>query len=86
MIKLSSDLDTDQKVIMHVPSDPSVMPKVDETLRIFDLITDISFTDKPKDYLLDSEPMNSDDLVVIPKGGILEDLETFRSRECHTHV
>ncbi|CAG5117555.1 unnamed protein product [Candidula unifasciata] len=89
MIKLSPDLDTDQKTIMHVPTDPSVMRQVDEALRALDLITDISFTGEPKDQFLDSSDsgsINSDDQIIMPKGGTLEDLEEFKGRESQTHV
>lgn len=89
MIKLSPELDTDQKVIMHVPTDPSVMRQVDEALRALDLVTDISFTGEPKDHMLDSSDsgsINSDDQILMPKGGTLEDLEEFKGRESQTHV
>ncbi|BFY99917.1 hypothetical protein BsWGS_02957 [Bradybaena similaris] len=89
MIKLSPELDTDQKVIMHVPTDPSVMRQVDEALRALDLVTDISFTGEPKDHMLDSSDsgsINSDDQILMPKGGRLEDLEEFKGRESQTHV
>lgn len=89
MIKLSPDLDTDQKVIMHVPADPSLMRKTEEALRALDLITDISFTGEPQDHLLDSSDsgsLNSDEQMVMPKSGTLETLTEFKSRESHTSV
>ena len=92
MIKLSPELDTGQKVIQHVPSDPSVMPKSDETLRALDLITDISLTSEPKDHLLDTSDSGSqssqDQQSVMPAGARLMDQGEydFKSREFHSHV
>ncbi|XP_059149366.1 uncharacterized protein LOC131936411 [Physella acuta] len=88
MIKLAPDLDTDQKVIMHVPSDPEYMRQVDESLRALDLITDISLTGEPRDYLLDSdaESLASDDKIVIPPRDATTEFTAYKSRESTTFV
>ncbi|XP_005112654.1 uncharacterized protein LOC101855311 [Aplysia californica] len=90
MIKLSPDLDTNQKTIMHVPTDPSLLEQADEALRALDLITDISLTGEPEDHLLDSASdsasTGSAEPSVVPKGGTLAELSEYRSRESQTHV
>ncbi|XP_041358044.1 uncharacterized protein LOC121374958 [Gigantopelta aegis] len=88
MIKLSPDLDTDQKTIQHIPADPAIMRKVDDALKALDLITDISLTDESQDYFMESETdsAQSDDLFPMPLQGSLFELKEFRSRESHTHV
>ncbi|CAL1539611.1 unnamed protein product [Lymnaea stagnalis] len=88
MIKLAPDLDTDQKVIMHVPTDSSLMHQVDECLRALDLITDISFAGEPKDYLLDSDAgsVASEDTLVVPPSGAVTEVTEFQSRESQTFV
>ncbi|GFO47918.1 protein fam59a [Plakobranchus ocellatus] len=91
-IKLSPDLDTGQKVMQHVPSDPSVMRQSDEALRALDLITDISLTSGPQDHHLDSSDAGSmgsqDQQTVIPAGATIVDQSEYdyKSRESHTHV
>ena len=88
MIKLSPDLDTNQKCIMHVPTDPNLKNQVDETLRDLDLITDISLSGDPKDHLLDDDVSSttSSDKSLLPRGGTLAELTEYKSRESQTHV
>ncbi|RUS83351.1 hypothetical protein EGW08_008898 [Elysia chlorotica] len=92
MIKLSAQADSSQKVIQHVPTDPSLMRDVDEALRALDLITDISLTSEPKDHLLDPSDSSSqgsyDQQNPIPKEAVLEAQRDsdYKSREFQTHV
>ena len=92
MIRLSPEHDTSQKVLQHIPSDPSVMRGSGEALRVLDLITDISLNSEPKDHLLDPSDSSSqgsyDQQNPIPKGVILmgQSDSDYRSRESQTHV
>lgn len=74
MIKLSPELDTGQKVIQHVPSDPELAKQTGDALRALDLITDISLTDEPVDLFMesDTDSVKSDDASVMLAGTIVE--------------
>ncbi|KAH9519374.1 hypothetical protein Btru_075376 [Bulinus truncatus] len=88
MIKLAPDMDTGQKVILHVPTDPSLKKHMDESLQALDLITDISLSGEPRDMLLDSDTgsMDSGDQVVIPPSGGSTEVMEYKGRESHTFV
>ena len=100
MIKLSPELDTGQKVIMHMPSTPSAKGRVDNALQDLDLITDIGLGNDIVDHLLDpdSDSTKSGDSrskntssktrgdTMIPKGGTLCEIKEHQSRDSQTFV
>ena len=88
LMKLSPELDTQQKTIQHVPTDPQLAKQTDEALRALDLITDISLSDEPCDFFLgesDTDSVQSDDQVVMPSGTIVE-LSQFTGKESATNA
>lgn len=88
LIKLSPAMDTQQKTIQHVPTDPELARQTDDALRALDLITDISLTDnEPRDLFLesDTDSLRSDDLPSLPQGTIVE-LKQFTGRQSTTNV
>ena len=89
LMKLSPELDTQQKTIQHVPTDPEMARQTDEALRALDLITDISLTDEPCDMFLgesDTDSVQSDDQVVLPSGGTIVELSQFGGKESSTNA
>jgi hypothetical protein len=58
LIKLSPELDTDQQMIQHIPTEKRKTR--DESLKTLDLITNISLTDdEPRDYFMESSDSDS---------------------------
>lgn len=58
LIKLSPEIDTDQQMIQHIPTEKRKTR--DESLKTLDLITNISLTDdEPRDYFMESSDNDS---------------------------
>ncbi|KAL8598552.1 hypothetical protein ACOMHN_051340 [Nucella lapillus] len=91
LMKLAPELDTRQKLIQHVPTDPELARQTDEALRALDLITDISLTDEPQDLFLgesDTDSVQSDEqMVMMPPAGTVVELSHFSGdRQSTTNV
>ncbi|KAL3870123.1 hypothetical protein ACJMK2_042734 [Sinanodonta woodiana] len=83
MIKLSPELDTNQQTIQHIPTQKRKTR--DESLRMLDLITNISITDdEPCDQFMES---HTDSVQSIEKGPTpikkMLELKELQSRESH---
>lgn len=74
LIKLSPELDTDQQMIQHIPTEKRKTR--DESLKTLDLITNISLTDdEPRDYFMetsDSDSLQSGDEMPQGLGQMME--------------
>lgn len=77
LIKLSPELDTDQQMIQHIPTEKRKTR--DESLKTLDLITNISLTDdEPRDYFMDSasdtDSVQSAEAAMVPGMGQMMEL------------
>lgn len=73
LIKLSPEIDTDQQMIQHIPTEKRKTR--DESLKTLDLITNISLTDdEPQDYLLcsDTDSIQSAESLPVGMGQMME--------------
>ncbi|WAR24440.1 hypothetical protein MAR_038109 [Mya arenaria] len=74
LIKLSPELDTDQAMIQHIPTEK--LKSRDESLQTLDMITNFSLTDEePRDYFMessDTESVQSADASPLGAGQMME--------------